>query len=88
MSGPFAKLFETPHGQLLAYLDETDEGDPAITVIGADVNGVRPSAKMSGWPEGEDGQRAAFDKLTQQMAEEQAAAFHHMVAQLAKPSAA
>lgn len=65
----FAKLFATPHGQLLVFLDETEEGDPAITVKGAPVRGVNPTAKMSGWTDGEAGQLRNFSKIDQEHAD-------------------
>ena len=49
---PFAKLFDTPDGQLLAYMGQTDEYEPAVIVIAAEVNGVVPSATLSGWTSG------------------------------------
>ena len=70
----FAKLFYTPHGQLLVFKDETDEGDPALCIIGADVRGVTPKARPS-WTT-EDKQRAAFEKYDQAIADEQAAALN------------
>ena len=72
MSEPFAKLFVTPHGQLLAFLDETDEGDPAISVIAASVGDIRPQAKLSGWDD-DGGQARAFERIDQAAAEQFAA---------------
>jgi hypothetical protein len=83
VSAPFAKLFDTAHGQLLVFLDETDDSEPAITVIGAYVDDVRPQAKLSGWEDPEGGQARAFDKIDQASAEEMAARLHAMVKGLA-----
>ncbi len=85
MSDIFAKLFDTPDGQLLAFLDETDDSEPAVTVIGARVEGVRPKVKMSGWPDGEAGQRLAFDKIDQALANKSAADLRAVAAGMAKP---
>jgi len=83
MADPFAKLFDTAHGQILYYLDETEHEEPAITVIGAYVRGVRPSVKLSGWPDGEAGQLRNFAKIDQAMAEATAAQFQRMADDLA-----
>lgn len=69
----FAMLFDTAHGQLLVFLDETDEGDPAISIVGAEVRGVRPKAKLSGWSDGDAGQLRNFNKTDQVLAESFAA---------------
>jgi len=79
----FAKLFDTAHGQLLYYLDDTDDEEPAITVIGAYVRGVRPSAKLSGWPDGEAGQLRNFAKIGQADADATAVALFNTANQLA-----
>lgn len=81
---PFAKLFDTPHGQLLVYLCETDDGDPAIRAVGADLNDVRPQAVMSGWPDGEAEARRQFDKIDQAAAEEQAAMLRATITRYAR----
>jgi len=83
----FAKIFDTAHGQLLVFLDETDDGEPAISVIGADVRGVRPKAKLSGWADGEEAQLRNFEKTDQAMAEDFAAQLHRTADQLAPESA-
>jgi hypothetical protein len=83
MTKQFAKLFDTPHGQMLYYLDDTDDEEPAIMVIGAYVRGVRPSAKLSGWPDEEAGQLRAFAEIEQAAADETAAAFYRMADDLA-----
>lgn len=80
LNEPFAKLFDTPHGQLLAYLDEDDEGQPAITVIGADYRGVRPSAKLSGYSDATQAQ--VFNEFDQSSADKMAANLHLAAAKL------
>lgn len=79
---PFAKLFNTAEGQLLAYMGETDDFQPAIIVIAAPINGVVAQAKLSGWSDGEAGQQRAFDALDQWMAEGQALALRNSVRSL------
>jgi len=81
MSEPFAKLFDTPHGQLLAYLDDDEEERPSIRVIGAYVRGVRPAANL-GYDD-DDAQRRGFEKFDQEMANGTAADFFRLVAGLA-----
>jgi hypothetical protein len=73
---PFAKLFNTAHGQLLYLLDQTDDEEPAINVIGAYVNDVQPQAKLSGWSDGEEGQLRTFNAVDQLQAEQTAAQLH------------
>lgn len=81
MADMFAKLFDTPHGQLLAYLDDdTDSKDFNIVVRGAAVNGVIPSAKLS--YDSEESRLSGFDKFSQDGAEHQAAAFNRLVSEL------
>lgn len=82
MPEPFAKLFDTAHGQLLCFKSETDGGDPAVRFLGAYVNDVQPSAMLSGWVE-EDGQQRTFDMVDQHMAETTAKRLHNAVAGLA-----
>ena len=79
----FAKLFNTPHGQLLYYLDETEDGQPSITIIGAYVRGLRASAVLSGWPDGEEGQLRNFVTIDQEMAEQTAAHLYRMTDEIA-----
>lgn len=82
---PFAKLFDTPDGQLLAFLDSTDDYEPAIKVIAAAVNGVVPSATLSGWTDGEQGQQRAFTLIDQAAAEHHAKALRNVVRDMATP---
>lgn len=77
---PFAKLFDTPDGQLLAFMDETDDGDPAMVFMAAPINGVSAKAILS-WPE-VDGQQRAFDMVDQAAAEEHARSLRDAVRNL------
>ena len=74
----FAKLFVTPHGQLLAFMDmENDE--PVIVLKGAEYKGVQPIAMLSGWADNEEGQRREFDAIDQEKAEQTASQLHGAV---------
>lgn len=69
----FAKLFETPHGQFLAFKQyDHDDDQPVIVNIGAPVRGVVP--KVKGGYDSEEDRDAAFDKLDQAMADNMAKA--------------
>jgi hypothetical protein len=83
MSAPFAKLFDTPHGQLLAFLDQTEDYEPAIKLMGAEHAGVCPAMTLSGWDDAEEGQARAFAAIDQAAAEKHAAGFHNMLAKFA-----
>lgn len=58
----FAKIFDTKHGQILAFLSEAPDGSPEITVIG---HGGLVRVKLAGWPDKEVGQAAAFAKMSE-----------------------
>lgn len=77
----FAKLFDTPHGQLLVFMEDGDD-EPVIRVIGAVYEGVQPSATLSGWPNDEEGQQAAFDSIGQEQANNLASDFRSMLEKL------
>lgn len=77
----FAKLFDTPHGQLLAYLDEDDNEQPCVRVIGAYVRGVRPAANLG--YEDEAAALEGFNRIDQAGAEEMAERFHNLADGLA-----
>ena len=80
--GGFAKMFDTPHGQLLAYCDYDDaDYQYVVRVIGAGVDGVTPRANL-GYDSEEDRQRG-FDKIDQAGAEEMALRLHNLVAGMA-----
>lgn len=84
MTEIFAKLFDTPHGQLLVFLDETDEGEPCLHVIGAYRGGARPAAKISGWEgDAEAKAEAALAATDQAQADQMAADFAAALAQFA-----
>lgn len=66
----FAKIFTTPHGQLLATCDHED-GAPVVTFRGADLPFVTPSVLYTF--DNEAARDAAFDGITQALADETAA---------------
>lgn len=68
---PFAKLFATPHGQFLAYVDYDDEDEQyVIRTIGAPVRGVVPKANL-GYDD-KDSRARGFAKIDQAGADEMA----------------
>jgi hypothetical protein len=67
----FAKIFDTPHGQLLAFMD-TEDDEPVIVVKGEAYKGVLASASLSGWKDEEVGQQREFDEIDQAKAEDTA----------------
>jgi hypothetical protein len=77
----FAKLFDTPNGQLLAFKTLGDDDDPIIRIIGEAVGGVVPSASL-GYEGDEDRRDAAFEKLNQSGAEQQAKGFRDMLTKM------
>lgn len=86
MGEPFAKLFDTPHGQLLFYKTTNEDDEPIIRVIGAAVGGVVPSAGLAYDTEAD--RDAGFEKVNQEGAEPQAKAFHDMLAKMFPQSTA
>ena len=70
----FARIFETPHGQLLAFLTQDDVEKPGICVMGALVRGVRPQVKLS--YDDEEAQARGFAELTSDTVNEIAASLH------------
>lgn len=77
---PFAKLFDTAHGQLLVTLEEGPDEDPALMLRAACVEGITPSIRLDFDTEAEQLERfAAYD---QQQAEKAAVGLHKMVAKL------
>lgn len=78
---PFAKMFDTPNGQILYAIDITDDDEPCIRVRGAYVDDVKPEAKLI--YHGENDRDAAFGKISQEMADETAAKLAAAVAGLA-----
>ena len=77
----FAKIFNTPHGQLLAFMD-TENDEPVIVLKGAAFKGVVPSATLSGWKDEEAGQQREFDEIDQAKADDTAKALHSAIANL------
>jgi hypothetical protein len=77
----FAKLFDTPHGQLLVTTDTDEEGDPCIHIRGEDVNGVQVVYAVSGWTD-ETKADAVLAGYTQEMADKAAASLHRTLANL------
>ncbi|MHB9879127.1 hypothetical protein ACSMXM_05635 [Pacificimonas sp. ICDLI1SI03] len=80
---PFAKLFDTPHGQLLVtrdYIDENDDGEEEEAVVcrGATRHGIHATIKMGGWADAAPAD-AAFAKVDQDGAEELAATMAKMI---------
>lgn len=71
MTAPFAKLFDTASGQLLAYMSENAD-DPAIVVVGALINELQPSATLSYHTVAQ--RDAAFELIDQDKAEGYASA--------------
>lgn len=67
MSAPFAKLFDTPSGQLLLFKCESDDEDPALKVMAAPVGDISPSAILSYDTEAK--RDLAFDRIGQDGAE-------------------
>jgi hypothetical protein len=79
---PFAKVFATPHGQLLAYIDYSDEDEEfRIRVIGAPVRGVTPAANLGYFTE--DARQTGFDRIDQQLADDTAKSLFETADQLA-----
>lgn len=79
----FAKIFDTPHGQLLAFMD-TENDEPVIVLKGEPYKGVIPSATISGWDDEEVGQQREFDAIDQAKAEGTAKSLRQAVASLMK----
>ncbi len=74
MTDQFAKLFDTPHGQLLVTRDY-DAGEDKYELVVR--NGDGTEFRMSGW---EDDETASLDELAktdQAMAEKHAATLHN-----------
>jgi hypothetical protein len=71
MTAPFAKLWETALGQLLAFKLEDDAGDPSIQFMGELVDCIRPITTLS-YHKAEDRDRI-FGDLAQDDAESVAA---------------
>jgi hypothetical protein len=68
----FAKLFDTPHGQLLVTIDFDDDADcDVVTLRCASRHGVVPAMKMSGWDD-DTGAAKAFAAIEQEHAENHA----------------
>lgn len=74
MSEPFAKLFDTPHGQLLITRDYDALADE-YTLLVRDCNGTE--FRMSGWADDEAATRDGLEKTDQAMAEKHAASMHN-----------
>lgn len=75
---PFAKLFDTPHGQLLAVRKYDAESDSdQIVVRGAAVDGVCPTTLHS--YESEEAAERQFATIDQAKAERTAARLNAMV---------
>ncbi len=76
----FAKVFETPHGQLLVTIDWDDDAEiDVINVRGASRHGVMPELKASGWEDAATGARITFDAFDQEAAERHAKGFADML---------
>jgi hypothetical protein len=72
MTKTFAKLFDTPSGQLLATRDEQEDDDTwPIRMRGAEVGGCTPASVLGFYTEAE--RDAAFDRICQADAEKSAA---------------
>lgn len=75
----FAKLFDTPHGQFLAFTD-TEDDKPIVVLKGEERHGILPTAILSGYDDNGDGDEAFrlrdedFDSIDQAKAEATAAA--------------
>ena len=67
----FAKLFDTPDGQLLAFMD-TEDDEPVVVLKGEPRHGVLPSMTLSGYPDDEEGQKREFEAIDQAKADETA----------------
>jgi len=77
----FAKLFDTPHGQLLAFMD-TEDDEPVVVLKGEPRNGVLPSVTLSGYSDEEVGQKREFEAIDQAKADSTAKSMHDAMASL------
>jgi hypothetical protein len=88
MSEPFAKLFDTPHGQLLVTREyDAMEGKYEIVVRGAGNGTMTPEVRLGGWDDDEEASRDALAKTDQAMAERNAAELAAMVNGLSSDAA-
>jgi hypothetical protein len=92
MSKPFAKLFDTPQGQLLVTTETgTSEAyGPCLRTRGADAGGIIVEITHGPWPDtpgGWDHVQALLDAFDQAQAEECAASFVRMIANLSSEDA-
>lgn len=81
MAGPFAKLFDTPHGQLLVVKDGVDDDDQyPLSIRGEEFGGViaafNPAYQTS------DACDAAFERFDQAEADRQAEGLRKMLTSL------
>lgn len=77
---PFAKLFDTPDGQILVTIDwDDDDEKDVVNIRAAARHGIVPAMKLGGWPEDEAGARNAFDAIGQAEADKQARSFAAMI---------
>jgi hypothetical protein len=74
VSEQFAKLFETPHGQLLVTRDYDAVEDKYELVV---RNGDGTVFRMSGWEDDEASSREGLAKTDQAMADKHAATLHN-----------
>lgn len=82
MSAPetFAKLFNTPDGQILVTIDWDDDNEVGVVNIrAASRHGVVPAMKLGGWPDDVAGARKAFDAIGQADADRHARSFADML---------
>jgi hypothetical protein len=81
---PFAKLFATPHGQLLAYIDyEAEDEQYVIRTVGAAVRGVVPKANLG--YDSEEARQDAFGKIDEAMADRTARTLFETADRFAPP---
>lgn len=77
---PFAKLFDTPDGQILVTIDWDDDDEvDVVNIRAASRHGIVPAMKLGGWPDDEAGARKAFEAIGQDEAERQARSFAAML---------
>lgn len=84
----FAKIFDTPSGQFLAFMDTVDDA-PVIVFKGEAYKGVLPSVTIGGWNDDDDEaeQQRQFEGIDQAKAEATAAQLRKAVANLMDPKA-
>ena len=92
MNNPFAKLFDTPHGQLLVMVEgmEDDNEGPTLNIRGEAFKDVVPSFKLGPFEDSDDGWRAVNSLLAsidQETADHHAASLFNVLEDFMSPAA-